>query len=311
MAELKNAPVSIDQKEAQRLMALGATGSRPFTVGDQTGFAAQFGGDKDNEFFQFQTDQEAFDFINMVRKSAAGGDRTIPAQSGPSDLIEKDKELEPPPFEAGATPEKLQEIASIAIDQGDFDLADRAINLALKQSQLQQSFKTDLSPEAITADTLRGFAERRLGGPQTNQLTKSGKFGGESRNPFDIEQGLKGQEFSQLSSLERLKQAGRAQKFSEKKFVELHRLKLTQIKQEIRSYENSKSQTAKTTALQRLNILRTSAIENFKNSAELAVSEQDPKRKKAARNLLDKAIDAVDKTGVLTREEIENQIRSE
>ena len=70
---------------------------------------------------------------------------------------------------------------------GDTDEAMKSLDLILKQQDVVNRFKRDLTPEAMNADLLRGFQERRMGRTPSMTLTRTGQFEGERRSPEEIE----------------------------------------------------------------------------------------------------------------------------
>lgn len=74
-----------------------------------------------------------------------------------------------------------------AIKGGDLDLADELMKTGRQAASFADSFRKDLSPEAMLVDRLRARQERRLGKPETNQLTNTRQFEGEKRSPFDLD----------------------------------------------------------------------------------------------------------------------------
>jgi len=86
------------------------------------------------------------------------------------------------------TPSKgLEDIFSRSVQAGDTEGAVKALDAILKSSDVAQRFRKDLSPEATSADLLRGFSERRAGRQPSMNLSKSNAFRGERGNPRDVE----------------------------------------------------------------------------------------------------------------------------
>lgn len=109
-----------------------------------------------------------------------------PPEKISADLGDIDGFFTPPEHEAQSA-DIFKQINN-EIDNGNLDGANRLIETARNLSSLTDSFRKDLSPEAMLADRLRARQQRRLGQTETNFLTKSGQFEGEKRSPFDLQQ---------------------------------------------------------------------------------------------------------------------------
>ena len=121
-----------------------------------------------------------------------------------------------------------------ALNAGDIDLADRMLDMSIKQQEAVRGLSRDLSPEAMMADRLRGYQERRQGRTPSMQLTNSGEFRGDRRAPYDLE---KAEENTKLERMLKLG-ANRRAEDSNKRQSSLLRLTKTRLKRDILNERN-------------------------------------------------------------------------
>ena len=106
----------------------------------------------------------------------------------PADLEGLDGIQEPEGFDPGnitgiGRSPALERARQQILSGGDLTEADKLLDLALKEQQVISGFRPSLDAEALLADRLRAFNERREGRTPSNQLTKLGVFGGERTTP--------------------------------------------------------------------------------------------------------------------------------